>query len=411
MLLRNLRTFDSLKSPHFRLYFINGILGQAAMHMQGLARPLLVYELTGSTAMLGISAVVGSIPLILISPIGGTLADRIKKKYVVLCGQIWSVILAVTLAILLTLGYLEQGHAAAWWILIGASLLDGIGAGLTGPSFQAMVREIVGAERVMNAMSLNSLGMNVLRIVIPLLTGILIEAYNFAIIFYIMTGIISLGTVFIALIPATPPQVAVGTAKRAWIDIKEGFRYVRNQPSLFLVLALLLVVVLLSMPLGVMMPVFADDILKVGAEGLGKLQSAAGVGATIISVVLASMPNKRRGMMLLVASFFVGITMTLFSFSTIWYVSLVVLFFMGIADTVRMTLGNTLLLYYAKHEYWGRVVSVQAMIFGLSGIGALAASLLAERVNVQWVTGGFAFALIVVSIAMTVFTPRLRKLD
>jgi len=116
-------------------------------------------------------------------------------------------------------------------------------------------------------------------------------------------------------------------------------------------------------------------------------------------------------MMLLVASFFVGITMTLFSFSTIWYVSLVVLFFMGIADTVRMTLGNTLLLYYAKHEYWGRVVSVQAMIFGLSGIGALAASLLAERVNVQWVTGGFAFALIVVSIAMTVFTPRLRKLD
>jgi len=230
VLLRNLRTFDSLKSPHFRLYFINGILGQAAMHMQGLARPLLVYELTGSTAMLGISAVVGSIPLILISPIGGTLADRIKKKYVVLCGQIWSVILAVTLAILLTLGYLEQGHAAAWWILIGASLLDGIGAGLTGPSFQAMVREIVGAERVMNAMSLNSLGMNVLRIVIPLLTGILIEAYNFAIIFYIMTGIISLGTVFIALIPATPPQVAVGTAKRAWIDIKEGFRYVRNQP-------------------------------------------------------------------------------------------------------------------------------------------------------------------------------------
>lgn len=386
-------------------------MGQAAMHMQGLARPLLVYEITGSAAMLGITAVIGSIPLILISPIGGALADRIKKKYVVLCGQIWSVLLAATLAILLSLGYLEQGNHASYWILIGASLFDGIGAGLAGPSFQAMIREIVGAERVMNAMSLNSLGMNVLRIVVPLVTGILIEAYDFAVVFYIMTGLISLGTLFIGLIPASVPQAAHGPARRAWTDIKEGFRYVRHEPSLFLVLILLLVVVLLSMPLGVLMPVFADDILKVGAEGLGQLQSAAGVGATIISVILASMPNKKRGIMLLIASLFVGITTAVFSFSKIWYVSLVVIFFMGIADTIRMTLGNTLLLYYAKHEYWGRVVSVQAMIFGLSGIGALVASLLAEGLNVQWVTGVIAMVLIVVSIAMTVFTPRLRKLD
>jgi MFS family permease len=411
VLLRNLRTFDSLKSPHFRLYFVNNILGQAAMHMQALARPLLVYEVTGSTAMLGISAVVGSIPLILLSPIGGTLADRFKKKYIVLCGQMWSVVLAATLAILLTLGYLEQGHPASWWILVGACLLDGVGAGLAGPSFQAMVREIVGADKVMNAMSLNSLGMNVLRIVVPLVTGLLIEAYSFTVVFYIMAGIILLGTVFIGLIPATAPQLTHGTAKQAWADIAAGFRYIKNEPSLFLVLLLLLIVVLLSMPLGVLMPVFADDVLKVGADGLGKLQSAAGIGATIISVILASMPNKRRGMILLVASFFVGITMALFSFSSFWYLSLVAIFFMGIADTIRMTLGNTLLLYYARHEYWGRVVSVQAMIFGLSGIGALLASLMAEKVNVQWVTGGFAVALIVVSVALTAFTPRLRKLD
>jgi MFS family permease len=382
------------------------------MNMQGMARPLLVYEVTGSAALLGITAIVGSIPMILLSPIGGTLADRVKKKYVVLGGGLWSVFMALLIAILLTLGFFDSSRPASQWILVAACSLDGIGAGLCGPSFQAMIREIVGAERVMNALSLGSLGGNILRMAIPVLAGVMITAFGFAIVFYIVAGLVFFGNVFIALIPATPPQAAGGGgARRAWTDIAEGFRYVRHEPTLLLILSVMLIVAMLSMPCGVLMPVFADDILKVGATGLGKLTSISGVGATIVSFVLASMPNRRRGIMMLAATLFGAITITVFSFSTIWYLSLVVIFFMGMADTVRQTLGNTLLLYYADHEHWGRVVSVQAMAFGLSGMGALAASLLADRIGVRWAAGGFAIALVAVSIGLTAFSPRLRRLN
>jgi MFS family permease len=412
VLLRNLSTFSSLSNPGFRLYFANNIVSQAGVNMLMMARSLLVYRLTGSAALLGIASVTNFLPLVVLSPLGGALADRLRKKYVVLAGGMSSVLMALLVAVPLSLGYLQGANHASWWILIGSFVLDGIAIGLTGPSYQAIVREIVRSEQVMNAVALNSLGMNILRVVAPLATGFIISSFGFAAVFYVAAGLFLAGNLFIVAIRPAPLETSVLPGhRRSWTDIKLGIAYVRGEPALMVVLIFLFAAVFLSMPYGMLMPVFADDVLKRGATGMGELLSASGVGAMLVSVVLASMPNRKRGAFLLAGTMLLGIALTAFSLSTAWYVSLVLIFFVGLGDTVRMTVGNTLLLYYSDHLYWGRVVSLQSMCFGISSLGVVLASLLAQELGVQRAIGGFAVVLMLVAVSAFILSPRLRGLD
>jgi MFS family permease len=165
------------------------------------------------------------------------------------------------------------------------------------------------------------------------------------------------------------------------------------------------------MPYFLMMPIFADDILKVGATGMGWLFSVAGIGAIVASTTLASLPNKKRGIMLLVCGVILGLALVGFSFSSSLFLSLVLMVVVGFGQTGRMTLGNTLVQYYVEDEYRGRVMSIYLMQFGLSSFGAFAVGILAESMGVQWAVGGFAIALVLLAILALVFVPRLRKLD
>jgi MFS family permease len=412
VLLRNLKTFSSLSNFNFRLYFSNNLVSQAAGNMQGMARSLLVYRLTESAALLGLSTVVNFLPLIFLSPLGGILADRFKKKYVVMAGQLLQICNSLLIAISLTLGFMDKGHPASWWILGATFLIDGVNMGLTGPSFQAMVREIVGAEQVMNAVALGSLAMNVLRFLAPLATGFIIAGFGFATVFYIMAGLLVTGVIFISFIPAVAPEIPAGPRRvKSLAEIKAGFAYVRNQPNILWVLAFSSIVLLFSMPYGSFLPIFADDILKVGETGYGMIISASGFGATLVSVVIASMPNRKRGILMLSGAIALGAMLAGFAFSKVYLLSLVFIFMVGVADTTRNTVANALLLYYSEHEYWGRVMSVQAMVFGLSALGILGASFVVERVGAPMVIGVLALALGVFAIFVTAFAPRLRRLD
>jgi MFS family permease len=160
-----------------------------------------------------------------------------------------------------------------------------------------------------------------------------------------------------------------------------------------------------------LMPIFTDDILKVGASGLGLLISISGAGAILGSLVLASLPNKRRGIMLLISAFILGVALAGFSFSSSWYLSMVLIVFVGLGQAGRMALGNTLIQYYVDDEYRGRVMSIYVMQFGLTSFGGFAAGMIAEAVGPQWALGGFAMVLVLVSLLVLAFLPRLRRLD
>ena len=281
--------------------------------------------------------------------------------------------------------------------------------GLMIPARQALVAEIVGTEQLMNALALSSFAMNALRLMAPALAGFLIDIVGFEAIYYVMTGMYLVAFVFFAFVPSI--RAAAMRGRGALKDLKDGLQYVRHNTNILLILVFTLIVAALSQPYIFLMPIFADDILKVGATGMGVLLSVSGIGAMIGAMVIASLPNKKRGAMLLVSSLVLGLALAGFSFSSLWYLSLALMLFVGLGHAWRVTLGNTLLQYYVADSYRGRVMSIYIMERGLWSFGVFFASLLAENIGVQWSVGGFALVLVLLSFLALAFLPRIRNLD
>ena len=402
-------TFSSLKYPAFRLYY-GVVLSQAvASNMRVMAQTLLIYRLTGSVTLLGVMALANALPGITLSLFGGVIADRIHKKYVFILGQAVSTITSLGVALALTTGYLGPERANSWWILIVAALIQGIIVNLALPSRHAIVAELVGTDQVMNAISLNNMGRSVIRLGAPAIAGLLIDAIGFTFVYYITSGIGFIALILTLFLPLTGTLEGRGASVIS--QLKDGLKYVRGKPNLLLILAFAMVMALLSMPYMRLMPIFVDDILKVGATGMGILLSVSTIGALVGSLVLASLSNKNRGRILLISAVVLGLSLTGFAFSHNWYLSLAFMVFVGIGQTARLTISNALLQYYSDPSYRGRVLSLYTMEGGVTSLGVFGAAMLAEVIGVPWTVGGFALTLVLLSLLALVFLPRIRKLD
>jgi len=407
--LRNLKTFSSFKNPVYRIYY-GGMLGHmVAMNMQMLARSLLVYRLTNSATILAAMSFAGSIPMLILSLFGGVIADRVNKRKVLILGQAGAALVGLGMAISLSMGYLSEDNPGSIWILIASSLLQGVIMGLMMPSRQSIINEIVTADELMNAIALNNMGMNALQIIAPAITGFLVDAAGFEASFYAMTAMEAMGMIFFIFMPATG---TVPMGKSGAIDnIRKGFSYLRKEPPVLMILLFSLVVVVLGMPYSQLLPIFTEDILDVGASGMGLLLSVTGIGAIICSVVLASLPNRKRGIMLIGSGILLGVSLIVFSFSNSMPLSLAIIIFVGIGQTGRMTLSNTLIQYYVDPAYLGRVMSIYMMQFGLNSFGTFLAGVLSDIIGVQWAVGSFAIALLVFSLLSPLLFKRIVKME
>jgi MFS family permease len=404
-----LKVFSSLKNPVYRIFFL-GMLGQfASMSMQTVTGSLLIYRLTDSAALLGTMSLASALPMIVLSFLGGAIADRIQKKGILIFGLMSSAVVATGIAVALTTGYLSRENAGSWWVLMLSSFLQGTIGGLMMPARQAIIPEIVSRPLAMNAIALNWLGMNVLTLLAPGLAGILIDATGFESVYYVMAGLNFYGGIMMFFLPRTSP--ASRGASNIMSDIKDGFNYMRQDKKIFFILIFTLVVVMLSMPFQQFLPIFTDKILKVGATGLGILMSVSGVGALVGSLVIAVLPNKKRGLLLLISGLMAGLALAVFSFSTSWALSLAVIVVLGLGQTLRGTIGSALLQSYTDSRYMGRVMSILMMQWGVMSLCTFAAGMVAEIAPVQWVIGTLAVMLIVVSILSLIFNRSIRKLD
>jgi MFS family permease len=405
-----MRMFSSLKSPPYRLYFFATLAHFAAMSMQIVTNPLLIYRLTESKALLGTMSLVGAAPMIAISVFGGAFADRLRKKNILITGMTCFAVVSLGIGFALSTGSLNSQNHDSWWILIGASIIQGFIMGMMMPALQAIIPEIVNRDQLMNAIAMNTMGMNFLSLMAPAIAGFIIgDSSNFEAVYFTMTGLYLVAMFFVLFIPARTRIIPTGNNVLA--DIREGFRYIRKDTVIMLILVFTLVVVVLSMPYQQLMPIFVDDILKVGAPGLGLLMSVSGAGALIGSLVLAAMPNKKRGMMLLASGILAGISLAVFSFSSYMTISLTVIFFVGLSQTFRQTIGSALLQGYTRDVYMGRVMSILNMQWGLMSVCTFVAGMLAEFIKVQWVLGSLAMLLGVLSLAFFLFVPHVRRVE
>jgi MFS family permease len=403
------RVFSSFRNPIYRLYYYSLAGHWAPLQMQMVTRTLLIYRITGSGAILGLMALANSIPMLILSLYGGALADRVEKRKILIISQIASAVVSLAVALALSFNYLSRDVPGSWWILMVSSAMQGTIMGIMMPSRISMIPEIVRPEDLMNAISLNNMGMNVFRIIAPAATGFIIDAWDFAAVYYIMTALYLFSNVFLFLMPRTSPALRQGSSTVT--EVIEGFRYIRGETLITLVLVFTLACTILGMPFNMLLPMFTEDILMVGASGLGILMAVSGIGSIVVSFVLASMPGKKRGIIMLFSGLILSLALMAFSFTTEWYLSLTLAVFIGLGQTGQTAIGFTLMQYYVNPDYRGRVMSFMMLGFGLASLGTVFGGILAETMGIPWSIGGLSIALIIVCLAMLAFSPRLRKLD
>jgi MFS family permease len=402
------KTFVSFKIPVYRLYYLSMVGHWSSMNMQMLARNLLVYRITDSPAILGILALANAIPMILTTLPGGVIADRIQKKTVIQIGHVTSIIVTLATTIALLIGYLSPEHPESWWVLVVSGVLQGAIMGIIMPSRSAIISEIVGPEHLMNAISLNNLGMNVFRILSPALAGFLVDIFDFWVVFAFMTVMIVMSFICVLFVPPTSNPTTEGG--NSLDDIVEGWRYIRGEKTILIVLIFTAIATILGAPYGQLLPIFTEDILKISATGMGVLITVSGIGAMIGSFILASLPNHGRGKIMLIAGLITAVALVGFSFSSNLYLSLIMSIFIGLGSSGQMALGNSLVQYYTDATYRGRVMSFFMLGFGFSSLGAFFAGLLAEGIGAPWSVGSLAIVLLIFTL-VTMVMPQVRKLD
>ena len=341
--------------------------------MQSVAQSWLVYRLTGSAVLLGTVGFASQIPVFLLSPLGGVVADRRERRRILLATQTASMLLAFALAFLTLTERIE-----VWHVLALAALL-GVANGFDIPTRQAFVVELVGRQDLVNAIALNSSMFNGARIVGPAVAGVVVAAVGEGWCFF--GNAVSYVAVLASLlaIRVTPREAVVGRASPV-AQILEGWRFVVRTRPIRALLLLLGLVSLTGMPYATLMPVMAEDVLHAGASGLGLLMGASGTGALIGALVLARRTSLRGlGAWVAWAALAFGVALITFSLSRHFWLSVALLIPVGFAFLLQMSSSNTLIQSMVPDELRGRVMSAYSMMFmGMAPLGALLAGTLAE---------------------------------
>jgi len=407
---RNLKTVDSLKISGYRVLFF-GLLGQwAAMSLQSVAQSLLLYRLTGSAVILGTMALANAIPQLVLSLFAGVLADRFIKKYILLITQGIAAFSIIIISVSLSSGYLSTENAGSWWVIVAAAVIQSVAMALMIPARQSFIAELVGKEKLMNAAAINTIGISLFQMTLPIAGGFIIDKIDFTGIYYVMSGLCLLTIIFTSFVPVI--QLSTSIRKQNVIaNISDGLKYTWRNPTILYIMVFTLVSMVLTSPQMTMMAIYADNILKVSATGMGVLQSISGISALVISVVLASLPSKKRGLLVIISSIISGLALMVFAFSTSMILSSAIMAITGLASTTNMLASMTLLQAYTDESYLGRVMSIQSLGMGLGSFGSFVSGILAERIGVQWTIGSFAMILTFVSILVLLSLPKMRQLE
>ncbi|HVE58235.1 MAG TPA: MFS transporter [Pyrinomonadaceae bacterium] len=371
--------FRALKHRNYQYFFIGQLLSLIGTWMQSVAQAWLVYRLTGSTVLLGLISFSGQIPVFLLAPVGGAIADKYNRQRILQITQTAAMILASVLTILTLTDSIQ-----VWHIFVLSALL-GLANAFDIPTRQAFIVDIVKREDLTNAIALNSSMFNGARIVGPAVAGLLVASVGEGWCFGInaVSYIAVLTGLFLIKIQS---QKKVPMPGSAISNIVEGFKFVAKTSPVRSLLLLLGLISLMGSPYAILMPIFADQILHGGASGLGILMGASGVGALAGALALAARKSLRGlGRWIAFASAGFGICIVLFSFSRSFWLSAACLVPAGFAMMIQMAASNTLVQSMVPDNLRGRVMAVYSMMFmGMAPLGAIFAGTVAQNIGAPY---------------------------
>jgi MFS family permease len=395
-----LSPFGALRHRNFRLFFFGQGTSLVGTWMQSIAQGWLVLQLTNSPFYVGLVSALSSLPILLVSLPAGVFIDRVNKHRLVVLTQTLSLLQALVLAVLIW-----THHIAFWQVAVIAVFLGTVNAFDT-PARQAFLIELVGREDLGNAIALNSSAFNGARVVGPSIAGVLISAVGLAWC-YFFNAVSYLAVIWALLEMRLPPFRRPDQPGDAWVQFREGVRFVWRDRRVLALVGMMAVISVFGFPYLVLMPVFARDVLKVGASGLGFMSASVGVGAVAAALGLAALGGRvRKGGILVWTGPIFGAALVAFAVMPWFPAALPMLAVVGGAMILNNAVTNTLLQTIVPDALRGRVMGFFAFVFlGMAPFGAFQAGWLAEQIGAPAtvVIGGAVCAL--ASVAMWKVVP------
>jgi MFS family permease len=396
-------TFASLKIRDYRLLWWGMIVSNIGTWMQMVAQGYLVYQLTDSPLMLGLVGFVRAVPVFTFSLFAGVVADRVDRRKLLIVTQTLAGVFALALGILTSMGIITV------WMIMVLAFVSAAVAAFDNPTRQALVPDIVGKEYVANAVALQSAAFNGTGILGPSLAGLALGFIGIAACFYI--NAISFLAVIIALFLMSSVPNRVMRKQTMFQNLREGFGYVRSNRTVAALLLLIALVGLLGRPYTQLMPAVQQDVLHVGATGLGLLMAFSSIGALIGALAIASLSDfKYRGLMLMGSIAVFGVALVSFSLSRSFPLSLGLLVLVGGGATMSMSTTNMLIQLNVPGEFRGRIISMYTMIaMGMMPLGSMLLGAIADFIGVPVTLLGGGVGCLVALVAINLWVPTARS--
>lgn len=393
--------FAALQVPAFRRLWGAGLVVFFAVASQAIARGWLARQLTGTNAGLGGVLLAFGVAMLLATPVGGVLADRLPKRLVLVISQLLLAVSALWVGLAITFEVVE------YWMLMGASAVQAVAFALFGPARMAYTTDIVGGERLSNAIVLSQMGSEGMRVIGPTVAGVIIGATAMGLeITFIACGLLTLiATVITVFLPPAKPAKA-GELISPLAQLRDGIAYVRNRPDLRILVACSLTVIMVGYPYMAFLPSVADGMFDRGSAGYGILSATSAVGAVLAGLAVARFSGRHDPWKFVTLSGFAfGVCLILIGVSPSFLVAAVVIAVTGGMSLMFQTTCNSMLLNLSAFEYHGRIQSIVMLGFSGFGIVALPLGALADRIGLR-TTMGICGAVVVAVMATFVFRRR-----
>jgi MFS family permease len=402
---RVVEALSALHHRNYRLYWLGQLSSVLAQNMEGIAQSWLVLELTNSPLLLGLTGLAFAIPTITLTLLGGVIADRADRRRIMIFSQLGSASIFFMLATLVVIQWV------ALWHVMTLAFLSGCIRAFDRPSRMALLPQMVPKEDIPNAVAVGGTIWQLNRLVGPAVAGLLIYLVGIGPTFY-FCFFASLSAVCLWLgirFQHQPTAVSSGGLLQHMMD---GLNFIRKNELYYTFISMTFFNSIFGMSYLILMPVFARDVLNVGSQGFGFLQSAGGLGALLGVLAVAYFSHSGgKGRQVIGGAIIFGLLLIIFALSKSYSLSLILACALGIASQFYITMINAILQVNLPDQLRGRVMSIYGLTWDLMPLGGLIAGAIAEYAGAPTaVVAGGAFVA-VVALGVAIFLPNMRRLE
>lgn len=410
-LFRQIHTFESLSIRDYRLLWFGQLTTSLAHWMDQVARSWLIYELTNSPLQLGLIGVARGLPTLIFGIVAGVVADRYGKKAQLIIAQGLNAVLELVLAALILTRNIEPWHIYLTGVLAGTV------QAFQHPARQVLVGDLVGRKKLLNAISLNSVALNVSRSVGPALGGIVIHSLGIGFSYFIQAGLFIIATIWTAQVkvPKTIMSFKYSSIQARgsfFSSMKDGFSYIMSHRFILALMVLGLAPMVLGMPFVNLMPIFANDVFQGGARAQGLLLTTMGIGAIAGALGMATLGQiQGNGKVLIAGAAGFGLSLVFFSQSSVLWMAMSFTLLGGLFQVSYRSQNQTILQISTPSEFRGRVLGVFLLDKGLVPLGSLLAGVLASLLGGPLAVTIMGLSCFLLALGVGIFVPSVRKLN